>query len=176
MNTDFLTTIKEKLLKNIINNYKNSIQGIIKRLTGTPNEDLEQEVYLKTWKNIGKYEEKGKFKQWINTITANVCRDYLKSAKFRNENNTIQDDDILNSIASNKGNAENEFERKLRRKRIAEAVYSLKPKLREVIVLYEMEGLSYEEISQRVKCPEGTVKSRIFKARQELYIKLQDLL
>lgn len=176
MNTDFLTTIKEKLLKNIINNYKNSIQGIIKRLTGASNEDLEQEVYLKTWKNLGKYEEKGKFKQWVSTITANVCRDYLKSAKFRNENNTIQDEDILSSVVSNYGSAESEFEKKQQRKRIAEAVYSLKPKLREVIVLYEMEGLSYEEISKRVKCPEGTVKSRIFKARQELYVKLKDLL
>ena len=163
-------------MKNIINNYKKNVQGLIKRLTGTPNEDLEQEVYLKTWKNIDKYKERGKFSQWISTITANVCRDYLKSAKRRNENKTIQDDEIINSIVSDRQSAENIFEKKQRREYIAKAVYELKPKLREVIVLYEMEGYSYEEISKRIKCPEGTVKSRIFNARQELYIKLKDLL
>ena len=163
-------------MKNIINNYKRSIQSIITNLTGTPNEDLEQEVYLKTWKNLNKYEEKGKFRQWITTITSNICRDYLKSSKFKNEKNVIQDEDVLNSVVSSKENVENEFEKKQQRTRISEAVYSLKPKLREVIVLYEMEGLSYEEISKRIKCPEGTVKSRIFKARQELYIQLKDLL
>lgn len=163
-------------MKNIINNYKRSIQSIITNLTGTPNEDLEQEVYLKTWKNLNKYEEKGKFRQWITTITSNICRDYLKSSKFKNEKNVIKDEDVLNSVVSSKENVENDFEKKQQRKQIAEAVYNLKPKLREVIVLYEMDGLSYEEISKIVKCPEGTVKSRIFKARQELYIQLKDLL
>lgn len=152
------------------------MQRIIRKLTGTPNEDLEQEVYLKTWKNIGKYSERGKFSQWINTITANICRDYLKSAKYKNESNTIQDDEIINSIVSDRQSAENIFEKKQRREYIAKAIYELKPKLREVIVLYEMDGYSYEEISKKIKCPEGTVKSRIFKARQELYIKLKDLL
>lgn len=163
-------------MKNLIDNYKCSIRSIITRLTGTPNEDLEQEVYLKTWKNLGKYEEKGKFRQWITTITSNICKDYLKSAKFKNEKNLINDENVLNSVVSQKENVEYDFEKKQQRKRIAEAVYSLKPKLREVIVLYEMEGLSYEEISKKVKCPEGTVKSRIYKARQELYIQLKDLL
>lgn len=163
-------------MKNLIDNYKCSIRSIITRLTGTPNEDLEQEVYLKTWKNLGKYEEKGKFRQWITTITSNICKDYLKSAKFKNEKNLINDENVLNSVVSQKENVEYDFEKKQQRTRIAEAVYSLKPKLREVIVLYEMEGLSYEEISKKVKCPEGTVKSRIYKARQELYVQLKDLL
>lgn len=163
-------------MKNLIDNYKCSIRSIITRLTGTPNEDLEQEVYLKTWKNLNKYEEKGKFRQWITTITSNICKDYLKSAKFKNEKNLINDENVLNSVVSQKENVEYDFEKKQQRTRIAKAVYSLKPKLREVIVLYEMEGLSYEEISKKVKCPEGTVKSRIYKARQELYIQLKDLL
>ena len=163
-------------MKNLIDNYKCSIRSIITKLTGTPNEDLEQEVYLKTWKNLGKYEEKGKFRQWITTITSNICKDYLKSSKFKNEKNVIKDENVLNSVVSSKEDVEYDFEKKQQRTRIAEAVYSLKPKLREVIVLYEMEGLSYEEISKRTKCPEGTVKSRIYKARQELYIQLKDLL
>lgn len=163
-------------MKNIINSYKKNVQGIIRKLTGTPNEDLEQEVYLKTWKNIKKYEERGKFSQWISTVTANVCRDYLKSAKRKMNDNAIQDEEILNSVVSDKNNTESEFEQKQRQKFIAQAVYELKPKLREVIVLYEMDGYSYEEIAKKIRCPEGTVKSRIFKARQELYIKLKDLL
>ena len=51
-------------------------------MTGSQNEDIEQEVYIRTWKNLDKYKENGKFKSWINTITANLCRDYMKSSYF----------------------------------------------------------------------------------------------
>ena len=57
-----------------------------------------------------------------------------------------------------------------------QAVDELKPKFREVIIMYEMQGLSYDEISAKLKVPAGTIKSRLFNARKELGIKLQDLI
>ena len=51
-------------------------------MTGGYNEDIEQEVYIRTFKNLNKYEERNKFSSWISVITANICRDYLKSAFF----------------------------------------------------------------------------------------------
>ena len=57
-----------------------------------------------------------------------------------------------------------------------DAVDSLKPKFREVIVMYEMKEMSYEEISEKLKCPIGTIRSRLFNARKELSIILQDLI
>lgn len=162
-------------MKNIINNYKSSIKSIIKNITGSQNEDLEQEIYIKTWKNLDKYEEKGKFRQWINTISANICRDYLKSSYNRHMTKSVSTEEVFD-LADKRNSIEELTERKQRRTKVAEAILKLKPKFQEVIVMYEFDGLSYEEISKRINCPEGTVKSRIFKARQELSILLKDLL
>lgn len=162
-------------MKQIIDQYKKNIKAIIRNLTGSQNEDLEQEVYIRTWKNLDKYNEQGKFRQWISTVTANICKDYLKSSHAKNAQNTVSEDETL-QIPSLKDNVEYSFEVKLRRKRVAEAITALKPKLQEVIVMYEIDGLDYNEIAERLNCPQGTVKSRIFKARQELSTKLQDLL
>ena len=162
-------------MKNIINKYRKNIQIIIKKVTGKPNEDLEQEVYLKTWKNLDRDKESGKIKQWISTITSNLCKDYLKSSHTRKEK-TYLSEEQTNNIVCEKENIEEKLERKIRRQKVAKAILSLPNKLQEVIVLYELEGLDYQEISKQINCPLGTVKSRLYKARQELYTKLHDIL
>ena len=63
-------------MKSLIDQYRNNIKKIISNMTGSENEDIEQEVYIRTWKNLDKYKENGKFKSWINTITTNLCIDY----------------------------------------------------------------------------------------------------
>ena len=145
-------------------------------MTGSQNEDIEQEVYIRTWKNIDKYEEKGKFKSWVNTITANLCRDYMKSSYFRHSQNTVTEEDDLIQIRDEKESIEDTFIKKQRQKQIMDAVDALKPKFREVVIMYEMQGMSYEEISEKLNCPVGTVRSRLFNARKELSITLQDLI
>ena len=145
-------------------------------MTGSNNEDIEQEVYIRTWKNIDKYKENGKFKSWISTITANLCRDYMKSSYFRHSQNTVTEEDELIQIKDNKESIESELIRKQRQKRIIDAIDTLKPKLREGIIMYEMQEMSYEEISTKLKCPIGTIRSRLFNARKELSILLQDLI
>lgn len=162
-------------MKNIISGYKNNIKTIIQNITGKQNEDLEQEIYLKTWKNLDKYKEQGKFKQWISTVAANICRDYLKSSYCKHFANSVSTDEMYD-LKENKVSLEDYVEQKQRRKQVAEAILSLKPKLQEAIVMYEIDGLSYDEIAKKINCPTGTVKSRIFKARQELSILLKDLL
>ena len=63
---------------------QNNVKNIIRLITKQDNEDLEQEVYIKAWKNANKYEERGNFKSWISTIAKNVSKDYLKSSYFKN--------------------------------------------------------------------------------------------
>ncbi len=145
-------------------------------MTGSSNEDIEQEVYIRTWKNIDKYKEEGKFKSWINTITANLCRDYLRSSYFKHSQNTVTEEDDLIQIRDEKQDIESEFIAKQRQKRIINAIDNLKPKFKEVIIMYEMQEMSYEEISKKIKCPVGTVRSRLFNARKELSITLSDLI
>ena len=155
---------------------KQNVKNIIRLITHQDNEDLEQEVYIKAWKNADKYEERGSFKSWISTVAKNVSKDYLKSVSFKNSNNTTSDDLVLNTIKDNKLSPEARCLAGERQARIINAIESLKPKLKETIMLCEIYGYTYEEAAKKLNCPLGTIKSRIYNAKKELAELLQDLL
>lgn len=155
---------------------KQNVKNIIRLITNQENEDLEQEVYVKVWKNADKYEEHGNFKSWINTIAKNVSKDYLKSAYFKNTANSTSDDITLVSIKDKKASPEHSVLAGERQKRIICAIEELKPKLKETIMLCEINGYTYEEAAKKLNCPIGTIKSRIYNAKKELAEKLEDLL
>lgn len=158
----------------LIKQNKQNVRNIIKRITNEQNEDIEQEVYIKVWQNRDKYEEKGKLKGWIGTIAKNLAKDYLKSSHVKNR--TDLDEDKLSEIKDKKNTPELSLVQNERRKAIIEAINNLKPKLKEVIMLCEIEGLTYETISKKLKIPVGTVKSRLYNAKKELAESLKDLL
>ena len=160
----------------IIKANKQNVKNIIRLITKQDNEDLEQEVYIKLWKNADKYEERGSFKSWVNTIAKNTSKDYLKSAVVRNEQNSTSDDFVLTSIQDKKISPEGRILDTERQKRIIKAIDSLKPKFREVIMLCEIYGYTYEDASKRLNCPIGTIKSRIYNAKKELAEVLSDFM
>ena len=137
---------------------------------------MEQEVYIKLWKNSDKYKEQGSMKSWIGTIAKNTSKDYLKSAIVRNEQNSTSDEFVITSITDKKTTPEDRVLASERQKRIIKAIDSLKPKLRETIMLCEIYGYTYEEAAEKLNCPIGTIKSRIYNAKKELAEKLEDLL
>ena len=147
--------------KEIIKKNQNNIKGIIKLITKESNEDLEQEVYIKIWKNSEKYKEQGNLKSWINTIAKNVSKDYLKSSYKKNLENSVTDETIINTIKDKKETPELKLIKNERQTQIINAINSLRPKFKEVIMLCEIEGYSYEDCARKLKCPLGTVKSRI---------------
>lgn len=163
-------------LKKIIKTNQNSVKSIIRLITKEDNEDLEQEVYIKVWKNSEKYKEQGSFKSWISTIAKNVSKDYLKSVQKRNQDALTTDDNILNTIKDQKSTPELKVISNDRQKIITTAIEGLRPKFKEVIMLCEIYDYTYEEASFKLKCPVGTIKSRLYNAKKELAIKLQDLL
>lgn len=160
----------------IVRTNKQNIKNIIKLITKQDNEDIEQEVYIKLWKNADKYEERGSLKSWVNTIAKNTSKDYLKSAVVKNEQNSTSDDLVLSSIKDKKRSPEDCVVTTERQKRIISAIDSLKPKLREAIMLCEIYGYTYEEAAKKLNCPIGTIKSRIYNAKKELAEILKDLL
>lgn len=162
--------------KEIIKTNQNSVKSIIKLITKEDNEDLEQEVYIKVWKNSEKYKEQGSFKSWIGTIAKNVSKDYLKSVQKRNRDALAPDDNILNTIKDKKSTPELKVITNDRQKTITAAIESLKPKFKDVVMLCEIHGYTYEEAAFKLKCPVGTIKSRLYNAKKELAVKLQDLL
>ena len=163
-------------IKTIIKNHGSTVRNIIKRITNEQNEDLEQEVYTKVWKNADKYQEKGTFNAWIRTISANLSKDYLKSSQKKMSDNSTGDETVLSLVQDSKDTPESLLLKRERQKMISEAINNLKPKFREVIMMYEIENQSYEEISQKLKCPIGTVKSRLYNAKKELATVLQELM
>lgn len=163
--------------KEIIKTNKENVKNIIRMITKEENEDLEQEVYLKVWKNSEKYKEKGSFKGWITTIAKNVSKDYLKSAVNRHESLLVSEKDkTFENIKDKKSTPELKLLKNERQEKILKAINKLKPKFKEVIVYCEIYGYTYEDCAKRIKCPVGTVKSRIYNAKKILAETLSDLM
>ena len=162
--------------KELVENNRNNVRNIIRLITKETNEDLEQEVFVKVWKNSDKYKEQGSFKAWINTVAKNVSKDYLKSAQKRFNDIQTSDDEALNTIKDKKITPELKLITNERQKLITNAINSLKPKFKEVIMLCEIYGYSYEEASFKLKCPIGTIKSRLYNAKKELAEMLKELI
>ena len=134
----------------IIETNKNNIKNIIRLITKSENEDLEQEVYIKLWKNSDKYKEQGSMKSWIGTIAKNTSKDYLKSAMVRNEQNSTSDEFVITSIKDKKTTPEDRVLASERQKRIIKAIDRLKHKLRETIMQCEIYGYTYEEEKEKL--------------------------
>lgn len=163
-------------IKEIIQTHQNNIKKVIKLITKEENEDIEQEVYIKVWQKSDNYKEQGKLTGWLGTVAKNFSKDYLKSSTKKQHDITISDEIQEYNVLNEKENPETVFIQKQRQKRIVKAIDSLKPKLKEVIMMYEIDGLSYEYIAKELNCPIGTVKSRLFNAKKELAILLEDML
>lgn len=154
-------------MQQIIKTYQKYIKAIIKNKLGFENQDLEQEVYIKTWQNLNKFDlTKGNFKNWLSTLTQNICIDY-----FRNKNNLLLTTDlsdspeVLETIPSLELAPDEATDLKKRQQIILKAINTLPKKLRQIVILYEYEEYSYEEISKKLNLPIGTVKSRLSNAR-----------
>lgn len=164
-------------IKKIIETNRQYVKNLIKTITNTHNnEDIEQEVYIKLWKNRDKYDENGKFKSWIKTITLNATKDFLKSKQNKQSGITINDEGVLKNIHDNTFYTENKIINLETRKTVIEAIENLNKNHREVIILYEFYNLSYEDIAKKLNCPLGTIKSRIYTAKKILAQNLKDLL
>lgn len=160
----------------VIESNKQNIKNIIHLITKEDNEDLEQEVYVKIWKNSDKYKEKGSAKSWISTIAKNTSLDYLKSSYRKVFSTSTSDDLVMSNIKDKKSTPESNVISLERQKRIIKAINQLKLKFKEVIMLCEINGYSYEDCAKKLKCPVGTVKSRLYNAKKELALMLEDLM
>ncbi len=160
----------------LVRENKRNIQNIIRLVTKEDNEDLEQEVYVRVLKNADKYVERGNFKSWVTTIAKNISKDYLKSAAYKVRETATSEEDDWVQIADKRVTPELQLIKNERQQTIISAVNSLKPKFKEVVLMCEIYGYSYEDCAKKLNCPLGTVKSRLFNAKKELASLLTDLL
>jgi len=141
-------------------------------------EDLAQEVFLKAYDSIHSFRQEAKFGTWLFGIMLNTVRSYWRkkarrSGKLRLDHG--EDGETIDLEAEVDGPVESSV-RAERVQQVREAIDKLKDDLREVIVLRDIDGMTYEEISEALDVPMGTVKSRLYRARNSLKEKLVPVL
>lgn len=154
--------------------YVEKIGGIARSYLGVDDvEDVIQEVFIKVYKNIKKFRGESSLSTWIYRITINVCKDMLGKKHRRKEILTSfgeEDDDEKNIIRepADELQPSDELMKMLSAEEISKAIDSLSKEDRLLINLREIEGMSYDQISEIMDKPVGTVKSRLHYARERL--------
>ena len=127
-------------------------------------EDLTQEIFLRAYQRIGKFDFRAAFSTWLYRLAVNLCIDELR--KRKRSANTMPLEEA--ELQADTNTPEDYVISSDREKRVWDAINSLKEKERAIIILRDIEGLSYKEIAQVFKCSLGRVKSRLHEARQKL--------
>lgn len=135
--------------------------------------DIAQDTFLRAWKSLSKFDGKGSFSGWLSRIATNAGIDHLRKRQRHPE--VEYDESVGEAAADHAREADFSLDRADLKQRLDAAIGSLSPEHRMVIILKEIESLSYREIADRMHCTIGTVMSRLFYARKKLQTKLRDL-
>jgi RNA polymerase sigma-70 factor (ECF subfamily) len=142
--------------------------------------DLAQDTFMKAFSSLASYRSEYRFSTWLYRIAANASIDYLRKKRIQALSLDVpvetRDGSVEIEVADYSYHPERELVRKEQRFSIEEAIASLPPKYRDVIVYRHKEDKSYEEIADLLSIPVGTVKARIFRARELLKKKLRSAL
>ena len=164
-----------KAFEKIIDTYQVKIYNMVYRMSGNQNDafDITQEVLIKIFRNINSFKFESKFSTWVYRVVSNTCLDEMKKIKRKSayslDAELITDDGELNvEIPDSQPLPEDELEGKEIRDSITEAISRLSLEHQNVIILRDINGLSYDEIANIIDCSVGTVKSRVSRARKAL--------
>lgn len=162
--------------------YQHRIVKLVSRYVRDPSDalDVAQEAFLKAYRAIPKFRGESAFYTWLYRIAINTAKNYLVMMSRRPtevEPETVEGETPeLESFLKDQATPENLLLTEEIQKTIVDAIETLPEDLRTAINLREVEGLSYEEIAQVMSCPIGTVRSRIFRAREAIDKRLKPLL
>ena len=165
----------------LINKYQHRIVSLVSRYVSDHSEalDVSQEAFIKAYRAIGKFRGDSAFYTWLYRIAINTAKNWLVAQKRRPPASDIDAADAeqydMDSRLKDKGTPENELLRDEIKRMVYDTIEQLPVDLRTAIVLREMEGMSYEDIATTMDCPIGTVRSRIFRAREAIDEKLRPL-
>lgn len=175
----------QKAFELLVLKYERRIQRLIGRMVRDVDlvEDIAQETFIRAYRALAQFRGDAQFYTWLYRIAVNTAKKFLIDLK---RNPTVSENSFKTADDDETSRVENELtspetpEAVLASKEIAEMVNSamdaLPEELRQAITLREIEGLTYEEIADAMNCPIGTVRSRIFRAREAISLKIKPML
>ena len=166
----------------LVKKYQHKVVNLVARYVNNPGDvpDVAQEAFIKAYRALPTFRGESAFYTWLYRIAVNTAKNYLTSQGRRPPSSDVEADDAesygggeaLQEVATPENLAlTDEIQRT-----VFAAIEALPEDLRTAITLRELEGLSYEEIAEIMDCPVGTVRSRIFRARDAIDKKLQPLI
>ncbi len=170
----------QKAFKRLRMKYYDAIYNAIYRMVRDKEEvtDLAQEAFIKAFTSLASFNEEYAFSTWLFKIATNNSIDYIRRKKLQtfsiDKPIESKDNDYTFEIPDSTYEADTELISGQRKKLLDDAIASLPPRYRQVIILRHVEEKEYQEIAKLLKLPLGTVKAHIFRARELLYKKLRD--
>lgn len=166
----------------LVAKYQYRIRSLVSRLVADPleQEDIVQDAFIKAYRAIGRFRGDSAFYTWLYRIAVNTAKHHLVSAMRRPPMQDIDAGDMA-LVRTPPRLVEDNTPETIRQndqlvQTIKRAIDGLPEELRQAITLRELEGLSYEDIAEAMNCPIGTVRSRIFRAREAIQRAMEPLL
>jgi len=166
----------------LVRKYQHKVIGLVSRYVRSHAEceDIAQESFIRAWRAIGSFRGDSAFYTWLYKIAVNTAKNHLVLMGRRPPTDDIDAEDAVFMVGAERMQDNATPEREMMRQEIEQSVFStvqaLPEELRTAITLREVDGLSYDEIAEAMGCPIGTVRSRIFRAREAIDEKLRPLL
>ena len=167
----------------LVMKYQRKLGRLLSRMVRDPGEveDVTQEAFIKAYRALPNFRGESAFYTWLDRIAINTAKNYLVAQGRRAPTTTEFDNEDAESFDDAEGLRDTATPENLLMGRevaatVNRAVEALPDDLRTAITLREIEGLSYEEIAGVMNCPIGTVRSRIFRAREAIAVELRPLL
>lgn len=166
----------------LIQKYQHRIVSLVSRYVSDSHEaqDVAQEAFIKAYRAIGRFRGDSAFYTWLYRIAINTAKNWIVAKNRRPPASDIDAADAeqydMDSRLKERNTPENEMLREEIERTVYDTIATLPEDLRTAIMLREMDGMSYEEIATTMECPIGTVRSRIFRAREAIDEKLKPLI
>lgn len=166
----------------LVRKYQHRIAAVIGRFVPdyAESQDIAQEAFIRAYRAIGNFRGDAQFYTWLYRIAVNTAKNHLVASKRRPPSSDVEAEEAEHYTGAQRlhdfDTPEHEMLRQEIAREVSETVAQLPEELRQAITLRELEGLSYEEIAEMMDCPIGTVRSRIFRAREAIDARLRPLM